>query len=203
MNCDICNGNTVRCIKCDFDICTTCNDSLLFCEIEDGYICNICYYLYDIKFFKCNQCNVTCCTDCRSCYNCYLMLCENCIKDKTCSSCTYEFQYSACVDWYNSVFCSCCLCLNLDYPCEQCEMSNITQCENILQCICKKCFVCHNTGKFICEDCVKICKECHSSFNINHIGDRCYTCKFKLIKTTHNNITKTFPKEIVDTICNS
>jgi len=199
MNCDICNSETVLCTKCNVETCNTCNDNL-YCELENGYICNVCYYVYDIKIFKCNGCKVSCCTDCRECVNCYLMLCDRCIENKVCSCCTYEFKNSLCIKWYNAILCTCCLCVDIE-PCDSCINYDIVQCENILQCICKRCFVCTNSNKHICENCIKICKQCFNLFNKSHIGDVCNTCKFQLVKTTQNDITKTLPQEIVDLIC--
>lgn len=62
-------------------------------------------------------------------------------------------------------------------------------------------FILYN-NQFFCIDCIKECKKCLIFIDeYNNINNYCVKCYKKIIiKNTYNDITKTFPVELVDHI---
>lgn len=200
MSCQLCDTHLIRCLKCDFDSCPDC-DEMGFCQIENGYICSLCYNIHNIRIFTCTECNVTSCSNCKTFFNCYLMLCEDCIKNKTCISCDYSYEKSICVAWLHADVCTCCICTNQDLKCVNCLDYNTSECLHFYKCTCRMYMACGNTGKLICDECIKFCKICYSVYGIKDTSEYCYSCKFKIIRKTNNTITQSLPPELVNMIC--
>ena len=70
MSCQICDLQLVNCLKCNFTSCYDCND-MIFCKLENGYICQFCSILNNIRILTCIECNITSCSDCKTFFNCY------------------------------------------------------------------------------------------------------------------------------------
>lgn len=76
------------------------------------------------------------------------------------------------------------------------------ECLNFFKCTCKMYYTCQITNNIICQDCFEICIKCNTFYDKSiSFGDICILCKYKEIQSTYNNITKTFPVEIVQQIC--
>ena len=80
--------------------------------------------------------------------------------------------------------------------------ANDIQCLNYFKCTCKIHYECQITHSTICQECFEICINCRTFFDKRiSVGDICILCKYKEIQSTYNNITKTFPIEVVQQIC--
>jgi len=200
MSCNRCDTHLITCSKCDFDICPVCEE-VYFCDIENEYICTLCYNVCNIRIITCTECNITACLECKPFFNCYLTLCEDCIKDKVCMSCNHSYEKSTCIAWLYADICTCCLCIDQITKCINCIEYNTSKCLNFFKCTCKLYFTCENTKKLVCDECVKFCKFCYHMYNCKDTSDYCYSCKFNMIRTTDNRITRSFPPEIVNMIC--
>ena len=200
MTCHRCNTPLVLCSKCEFDNCPVCQEMEL-CDIENEYICSLCYNIRNIRIFTCTECNTTACSECKTFFNCYLMLCEDCIKNKVCVSCNYSYEDSICIAWLHSEVCTCCICTNQETKCSNCVDYNTSDCLNFYKCTCRMYFTCGNTKKLMCDECIKFCKICYCMYSAKDAGNYRYSCKFVMIQTTNNIITSLFPPEIVNIIC--
>lgn len=200
MSCQLCYSQLVNCSKCNFPNCPDCNE-MGFCNVENSYICSLCYHFYNIRIFTCTECNITACSDCKSFFNCYLMLCDDCIKNKICISCDYSFESDLCIAWLHADECTCCICTDQLTKCDNCLEYNTSECLNHYKCTCKMYVKCANSKKILCDECIKFCKKCYNVYGTSDKSSYCYSCKFNMIKNTNNTITNYLPPEIVNLIC--
>ena len=215
--CSSCYELCMSCTICGLFICEECTDIYLdFCEQHNGFICSYCCDTNGINVFVCTKCHRLSCTLCIKFFTCHTILCESCIEQETCHSC------------HNVTDCTTCKVCNIDAviefneecPCYVCssklpfisteerraytlqESSDDIKCLNYFKCTCKMHYECQITHRTICEECFEICINCRTFFDKRiSVGDICILCKYKEIQSTYNNITKTFPIEIIQQIC--
>jgi len=214
--CTSCYEISIPCTVCGLFICDECTDNYLdFCEQHNGFVCRHCSDINGINILVCTKCHILACSLCIKFFTCHTILCENCIEHETCNSCN------------NVTDCTTCKVCNIDTiivfnpecPCFVCttqlpftsfeesrtytrQNSSDIKCLNYFKCTCKMHYECQITHRTICEECFEICINCRTFFDKRiSVGDICILCKYKEIQSTYNNITKTFPVEIIQKIC--
>jgi hypothetical protein len=228
--CTSCYEISFPCTICGIYICNEneCSDNYLdFCEQHNGFVCNDCSNINGINVLVCTKCHVLSCSLCVKFFTCHTILCENCIEKETCNSCKNITDCTTCkicnidtVVQFNTE-CPCSVCIlrlqthpdSLDiiqhepvlYRPEKWLSSyhdSDIKCLNYFKCTCKMHYECQITHSTICEECFEICIQCSTFFDKRiSVGDICILCKYKEIQSTYNNITKTFPIEVVQQIC--
>ena len=202
-----------------------------FCEQHNGFVCSHCCDINGINVLICTKCHILACSLCIKFFTCHTILCENCIEKETCNSCKNITDCTTCkicnidtvVQFNPECPCSVCILklpstehsglLMNDVPIETIQPTQPTKwlssyrdtdvkCLNYFKCTCKIHYECQITHGSICEECFEICIQCSTLFDKRiSVGDICILCKYKEIQSTYNNITKTFPIEVVQQIC--